>query len=71
MSLTKPRWDSWKIKSFLFFSLFLLLISMDGTYEIKALGYVIIPVLTIIAGVSFRDKLINGRFDYSYGIYIY
>ncbi|MCV5889327.1 acyltransferase, partial [Escherichia coli] len=53
MSLTKPRWDFWKIKSFLFFSLFLLLISMDGTYEIKALGYVIIPVLTIIAGVSF------------------
>lgn len=71
MSLTKSRWDFWKIKSFLFFSLFLLLISMDGTYEIKALGYVIIPVLTIIAGVSFRDKLINGRFDYSYGIYIY
>ncbi|MCP5888464.1 acyltransferase, partial [Klebsiella pneumoniae] len=23
MSLTKPRWDFWKIKSFLFFSLFL------------------------------------------------
>lgn len=71
MSLTKANWGLKKTKVFLFFSLFLLLFSLSGTYEINVLGYVIIPILIIIAGVSGKDKLIHGRFDYSYGIYIY
>lgn len=37
----------------------------------RILGYLIIPALVIIIGVSITDKLIYGRFDYSYGVYIY
>jgi len=28
-------------------------------------------IITIFIGVTFSDALIKGRFDYSYGIYIY
>ena len=30
-----------------------------------------LPLLIIIFGLSFKDRFIKGRFDYSYGIYIY
>jgi len=31
----------------------------------------LVAVLTIVIGISFKDRLIAGKFDFSYGIYIY
>jgi len=49
----------------------LMLWLMRGRPEIQVLGTASIAVLTVVTGVSFKDKIVNGRFDISYGIYIY
>lgn len=51
-------------------SLFLLSISI---YNPKLIIFYLIsiPLIIIIIGLSFKDILIKGKFDYSYGIYIY
>lgn len=47
------------------------LILMPKTPELSSVFNALIAVLTIIIGVSFKDKIIGGKFDFSYGIYIY
>ncbi|MCC3704543.1 acyltransferase [Rouxiella badensis] len=37
----------------------------------NVLGPIAICVMTIVIGVSIKDQLIKGRFDFSFGIYIY
>lgn len=71
MHHTRKSWDTPKIKIFLVFISVLFLYVLGSTREIQVFGYISITLLTIIIGCSFRDILIKGRFDLSYGLYIY
>ncbi|AEF44711.1 acyltransferase 3 [Serratia sp. AS12] len=71
MALSETSWNKKNTKTFIFFSGAILLYALKGSYDIRVLGYIIIPALVIIAGSSLTDRLIYGRFDYSYGVYIY
>lgn len=71
MALTMSLWYNKKSMIFSLFFSFILLLSISYRNEINILGYVIIAVITIIIGFLFQDRIISGRFDYSYGIYIY
>lgn len=71
MALSEELWDKKQTKLFIAIIGSIWLYSMTRTPEMNLFGYLIIPAIVIIIGVSFKDKLIKGRFDYSYGIYIY
>lgn len=69
MSMTRTSWMKYRIPMV---AISLLLIwLLRGRPEVQILGTASIAVLTIIIGLSFRDKIIHGRFDISYGVYIY
>lgn len=69
MSMTKTSWLDKRIPFVIMAIVFIWI--FRGRPEIQVLGTAGIAVLTIIIGVSFKDKIINGRFDISYGVYIY
>lgn len=69
MSMTKSSWIDKKIPCVIVAIVFIWL--LRGRPEIQVLGTASISVLTIVIGCSFKDKIINGRFDISYGVYIY
>ncbi|CAI0956113.1 Acyltransferase family [Serratia proteamaculans] len=71
MALSEKSWNQKNIKIFIFISGIALLYVLKGSYELRVIGYIITPALVIITGVSLTDRLIYGRFDYSYGVYIY
>lgn len=72
MYLTK---ESWNTKSFkvpcTVFCLVIVYSLIGNSNDINSIGRICIAVLIIIVGVSFNDKLIKGRSDISYGIYIW
>jgi len=69
MSMTRKSWKNYRIPMV---AISLLLIwLLRGRPEVQILGTASIAVITIIIGLSVRDKLIHGRFDVSYGVYIY
>lgn len=69
MSMTQEHWYVHRI--YLASAAIILLIVLQGRPEMQVLGTLSLAALTILIGVSFQDKWINGRFDLSYGIYIY
>lgn len=72
MAMTFDRWNELKIKAFIFVALSLWMYSYsEGGLEYSILGYVLISFGTIAFCTSIQDPLVKGRFDYSYGIYIY
>lgn len=71
MALTISYWNDKKIKKYIFMISFFILLSVAYKNEINVLGYILLSIITIVVGCSFKDKIISGRFDYSYGIYIY
>lgn len=66
---TQEQWIKYKWK-LVFLSVVLFWTIIDRA-EIEVMGMILIPVIIIVVGVSFSDKLIKGRFDLSYGVYIY
>lgn len=72
MAMYEKSWNNMKIKSFIviFMSIYMFGAS-DNIINLKISGYILFSVLTIVACTTINDKLISGRFDYSYGIYIY
>lgn len=71
MARTRESWDDPRVKLCLaIFSVYMLLMLMDRP-ERLIVGYISVPVLTIVLGMSIPDFLIKGRFDISYGLYIY
>ncbi|HIB6174896.1 TPA: acyltransferase family protein [Klebsiella variicola subsp. variicola] len=60
-------------KVFLYFiaSSFILFFIFFNTRLISVLAYLYIPFFTILTGNLIKENIISGRFDYSYGIYIY
>lgn len=69
MSLTKKSWSGHKVQLSIL-AIFLMWL-LRGRWEIFVLGTASLSILVVIVGVSFREKLINGKFDISYGMYIY
>lgn len=71
MALTINYWSDKKTKQYILIISFTILFSVAYKNEINVLGYVLLSTVTIVIGCSFKDRIISGRFDYSYGIYIY
>lgn len=69
MSLTKATWSPFKWP--LFFIALLFLLIFKGRPELPIFGTMSLTFLTIMIGTNFSDRFINGKFDFSYGIYIY
>ncbi|RUL70440.1 acyltransferase family protein [Dyella choica] len=69
LSVTKEAWypNRWLLLVFGIFGMFL----MPSKLEYGVLGTLGITLVVAVIGESFSDKLINGRFDISYGVYIY
>ncbi len=71
LSMTMDKWNNTKTKIFLCLLSIVLLKILKGTPEIQTIGYAAITILTICIGVSIKDFIVKGRFDVSYGLYIY
>lgn len=69
MAITQKSWFPIRWHLALIGIVFLMI--FQGKPEMQVLGTASLAVLTVVFGVSFHEKLINGRFDISYGIYIY
>lgn len=69
MSMTQASW--YALRLYLAIAALVLLTVLQGRPEMQVLGTLSLAVLTVIVGVSFQEKWINGKFDISYGIYIY
>lgn len=72
LSMSADAWNHTKVKLTIMIALLLYTLSTFGTiidYRISA--YLLITITTIFIGVSFKDRLVKGKFDFSYGIYIY
>ncbi|CDH01533.1 acyltransferase family protein [Xenorhabdus bovienii] len=70
--LTKHIWDNRSTKLSICALCLLILFSLSGqTSDMNVIGRVAVAVLTIIIGVSFKDKILRGRADISYGLYIW
>lgn len=71
LSMTLEQWNKPRVKWFLSVSSVLVLFLLKGQIEILTLGYFAITFLTLCIGMSFKDVIVKGRFDISYGLYIY
>jgi peptidoglycan/LPS O-acetylase OafA/YrhL len=69
LGMTRDCWRPYRLYLVLVSILFLVM--LRGRPEIQVLGTASIAILTVIAGSSFADVLIRGRFDISYGVYLY
>jgi peptidoglycan/LPS O-acetylase OafA/YrhL len=69
LAMTKDAWFSARIPLLIFAILSIWL--MRGRVEINIFGMLGITLITVIIGESAKDKFIKGKFDISYGIYIY
>ena len=66
------RWDSTKAKCFIILALSVLMYSSSRfSNEYTIIGYLLLSFVTISVCTSFNDIIVKGRFDYSYGVYIY
>lgn len=65
MSMTHKYWFSYR---FYLMSIAFASLALSNSPVLIAIS---LTILTITLGVSITDKVINGRFDISYGIYIY
>ncbi|MEX5354147.1 acyltransferase [Pseudomonas juntendi] len=71
MHFYEGMWSGTKPKILIAAACLLVLLITPKTGMIQSAYYPALSILTIIIGTSFSDKLISGKFDYSYGIYIY
>lgn len=71
--INKDKWlHSGPIKAVMFIAPWIMLyLSTWSVLFSDALISAAIALLSIVVGVTFKDQLIKGRFDFSYGIYIY
>lgn len=71
--INKDKWfHSGRIKAVMFTAPWIMLyLSTFSVLFSDALISAAIALLSIVVGTTFKDRLIKGRFDFSYGIYIY
>jgi peptidoglycan/LPS O-acetylase OafA/YrhL len=69
LSVTKETWypHRWFLTMFAVVGMFV----MPGGLEYSVMGTLGITIVVAVVGESFSEKLINGKFDISYGMYIY
>lgn len=69
---TKHLWlNSKRIKATMIMVSFIALFITGDKSELSPVILTLVPILVICMGLSFRDVVINGKFDVSYGVYIY
>jgi peptidoglycan/LPS O-acetylase OafA/YrhL len=71
MATTESTWNNTKSRIVLAVLSILTLIATSQTKEAYILGNIAIAVSVLAIGTSFKDRLISGKYDISYGIYIY
>lgn len=69
LSFTESSW--WRYRFKIIAVSFLMLLATNAKPEIQIIGLLCVTTITIISGLSIKDTVINGRFDISYGVYIY
>lgn len=69
--LTKTYWFRKWISVALIATAIILILLSNKADERSILFFIAIPILTIIIGTHVKESIIKGRFDISYGIYIY
>lgn len=69
LSMTTESWI--KYKNQILFASIILLIAIANKPEIQIIAPLCLSVITIIIGITFKDRFIKGKFDISYGVYIY
>ncbi|CAD6055048.1 TPA: acyltransferase family protein [Escherichia coli] len=72
MYITRSVWDSKELKLGMFVCCAVVLFALIGkNADMNVAGRVVVAIMTIIIGVSFKDRILNGRLDISYGMYIW
>lgn len=71
MYVTKESWDKRNVKITLSIICIVVMLSCIKEPNVSVAVRSAITALTIIIGVSFRDRILNGKFDISYGMYIW
>ncbi|MCA3773840.1 MAG: acyltransferase [Cutibacterium sp.] len=69
LSMTRPAWEPHR--AILVAAAAVGILITRGRPEINVVGPLALTLLTIMIGTAYSEKLIRGRFDISYGIYIY
>lgn len=69
--LTKEYWYGNKTSLVMILLAVIGILLSNHSNERSISFFLSIPVLVIVLGSHFKDRIINGRFDFSYGIYIY
>lgn len=68
LSMTRQTWMPYRVH---LVGVALLIFVVTRGVERQVLGTAGLALITVVIGTSFRDRLIRGRFDISYGVYIY
>lgn len=68
---TQRSWDTPKTKWFLIIASAIFVVAAPKTPHMQPFFYVALSILTVLIGLTFKETIIAGRFDISYGIYIY
>lgn len=71
LAACEKSWTHKNTKMFLFGLSIIMIYILKDLKDLDTIGFIAISLITIIIGTSFKDKLINGRFDISYGLYIW
>ncbi|AUH00986.1 acyltransferase [Prodigiosinella confusarubida] len=71
LACTQKYWDTRKYKALMVFLGALAIIILSKKNENDVIFYLSVPVIILPICLSFSDCIIKGRFDISYGIYIY
>lgn len=72
LALNYDKWKNTKVSLFIAFALSIYTLASYGNgIEYAISGYLLISFMTILICTSIDDFVVKGRFDYSYGIYIY
>lgn len=71
MFFTEEHWNNTKTKLILFLACLTMIAITPRNPAYQMVFYVCLSIITILIGISFKENLIAGKFDISYGIYIY
>ncbi|ELY6283273.1 acyltransferase [Cronobacter sakazakii] len=69
--MTITAWNTLKVRVNLIAISLILITTLRGGNDMLAIGSIMISILVIMISLSFKERFIDGRFDISYGIYIW
>jgi len=71
LGMTEVSWKAKNARLWLGLSACTLLYVTNGKPEAMIFAHLLIPIITIFIGTSFSERVVAGKYDISYGIYIY